>query len=45
MVAYGDGYLLVATDGGIFSFSDRGFDGSLGANPPNYPIISVAPLP
>ncbi|MEO1064732.1 MAG: hypothetical protein AAFZ07_25215 [Actinomycetota bacterium] len=45
MVAYGDGYLLVATDGGIFSFSDRGFDGSLGSNPPNYPIISVAPLP
>ncbi len=45
MVAYGDGYLLVATDGGIFSFSDRGFDGSLGSNPPNYPIVSVAPLP
>ena len=42
MVPYGDGYLMVATDGGIFSFSDQPFAGSLGANPPPRPIVSVA---
>jgi hypothetical protein len=44
MVAFGDGYLMVAEDGGIFNFSDRPFDGSLGANPPALPIVSVAAL-
>ena len=42
MVAFGDGYLMVAEDGGIFNFSDRPFDGSLGASPPVLPIVSVA---
>ncbi|MGH9037678.1 MAG: hypothetical protein ACRD0O_18120, partial [Acidimicrobiia bacterium] len=44
MVAFGDGYLMVAEDGGIFNFSDRPFGGSLGANPPALPIVSVAAL-
>ena len=34
MVAFGVGYLMVASDGGIFNFSDKPFLGSLGANPP-----------
>jgi hypothetical protein len=33
---------MVASDGGIFSFSDKAFAGSLGANPPSRPIVSVA---
>ena len=44
MVAFGDGYLMVAEDGGIFNFSDRPFDGSLGATPPALPVVSVAAL-
>jgi hypothetical protein len=44
MVAFGDGYLMVGEDGGIFNFSDRKFYGSLGANPPPSPIVSVAIL-
>jgi hypothetical protein len=42
MVRFGDGYLMVGTDGGIFNFSDKAFFGSLGANPPAAPIVSVA---
>jgi hypothetical protein len=45
MVRYGDGYLMVGEDGGIFNFSTLGFVGSLGANPPARPIVSVAVLP
>lgn len=41
-IAYGDGYLLVAEDGGIFNFSNKPFRGSLGDNPPVYPVVSVA---
>jgi hypothetical protein len=44
MVPYGNGYLMVGEDGGIFNFSDRPFQGSLGANPPSRPIVSVAAL-
>jgi hypothetical protein len=44
MVRYGTGYLMVSEDGGIFSFSDRPFAGSLGATPPAQPIVSVAAL-
>jgi hypothetical protein len=44
MVAYGKGYLMVAEDGGIFNFSDQPFSGSLGAEPPAHPIVSVAAL-
>jgi hypothetical protein len=42
MVPYGNGYLMVATDGGIFNFSDRAFAGSLGDKPPSAPVVSVA---
>ena len=42
MVPYGNGYLMVGEDGGIFNFSNRAFLGSLGANPPSRPIVSVA---
>ena len=44
MVAFGDAYLMVGEDGGIFNFSDRPFYGSLGGNPPKSPIVSVAIL-
>ncbi|MGH8976486.1 MAG: PKD domain-containing protein, partial [Acidimicrobiia bacterium] len=42
MVGYGNGYLMVGEDGGIFNFSDKPFVGSLGGNPPSRPIVSVA---
>jgi hypothetical protein len=42
MVPYGNGYLMVAEDGGVFSFSDKTFAGSLGGNPPSRPIVAVA---
>jgi alpha-tubulin suppressor-like RCC1 family protein len=40
------GYLMVANDGGVFAtpMSDCGFQGSLGANPPDTKIIALAPL-
>ena len=44
MVPYGNGYLMVGEDGGIFNFSDRPFDGSLGSTPPARPIVSVSAL-
>jgi hypothetical protein len=44
MVPYGSGYMMVGEDGGIFNFSDRPFDGSLGATPPSRPIVSVSAL-
>jgi hypothetical protein len=45
MVSYGDGYVLVAADGGTFVFSDLPFEGSLGANPPNLPVIDITAHP
>jgi hypothetical protein len=44
MVPYGNGYLMVAEDGGIFNFSDKAFAGSLGGNPPSRPIVAVAAM-
>jgi hypothetical protein len=44
MVPFGNGYLMVGEDGGIFNFSDRPFLGSLGASPPPSPIVAVAAL-
>jgi hypothetical protein len=38
----GGGYLMVAADGGAFTFGDVPFHGSLGANPPSWPITSIA---
>ncbi|MCP4959510.1 MAG: hypothetical protein GY925_09610 [Actinomycetia bacterium] len=40
----GGGYWLVASDGGVFNFSNLAFDGSLGADPPDSPVIAVAPF-
>ncbi len=37
----GNGYWLVASDGGVFSFGDASFHGSLGAVHLNAPIIGV----
>jgi hypothetical protein len=45
MVRFGDGYLMVGEDGGIFDFSSQPFSGSLGDHPPARPIVSVAALP
>jgi sugar lactone lactonase YvrE len=45
MVRYGDGYLMVGADGGIFNFSNLPFAGSLGDRPPNSPVVAVAALP
>ena len=44
MVRFGDGYLMVAQDGGIFNFSSQPFSGSLGGRPPARPIVAAAPL-
>jgi hypothetical protein len=45
MVRYGNGYLMVGEDGGLFNFSDRPFAGSLGDRPPAAGIVSVAAMP
>jgi hypothetical protein len=42
MVPFGNGYLMVGEDGGIFNFSDSKFLGSLGASPPKRPVVAVA---
>ena len=41
----GNGYWLVATDGGIFAYGDAGFYGSLGSTPLNKPISGMVPTP
>ncbi|MGH8975274.1 MAG: sulfatase family protein, partial [Acidimicrobiia bacterium] len=41
----GQGYWLVASDGGIFSFGDAGFHGSTGALTLNKPIVGMAATP
>ena len=40
-----DGYWMVASDGGIFSFGAAGFDGSMGGRPLNRPIVGMAATP
>ena len=42
LVAYGNGYLMVASDGGVFDFSNKPFVGSLGSNPLSSPVIGIA---
>jgi plastocyanin len=42
MVGGPGGYLMVGGDGGIFSFGDITFFGSLGASPPAMPVVAVA---
>jgi ribosomal protein L24E len=39
----GRGYWLVAADGGIFTFGDAPFYGSMGGTPLNQPIVGMAP--
>jgi beta-lactamase class A len=41
----GNGYWLVASDGGIFSFGDAGFYGSTGGIHLRQPIVGMAPTP
>ncbi len=41
----GQGYWLVASDGGIFTFGDARFYGSTGAMTLNKPIVGMAPPP
>ena len=41
----GKGYWLVGADGGVFSYGDAPFDGSLGGVKLNAPIVAVAPHP
>ena len=41
----GQGYWLVASDGGIFAFGDATFAGSAGGQPLNQPIVSMASTP
>ena len=38
----GAGYWLVASDGGVFSFGDAGFEGSTGGLTLNRPIVGMA---
>ena len=41
----GHGYWLVASDGGIFSFGDAGFAGSMGGKKLNAPILGMSATP
>ena len=43
--ADGQGYWLVASDGGIFAFGDAGFFGSMGHQRLNKPIVGMAATP
>ena len=39
------GYWTVASDGGVFSFGQMGFHGSMGGKPLHRPIVGMAPTP
>ncbi len=41
----GNGYWLVAADGGVFSFGDAAFHGSMGGTRLNQPIVGMAATP
>ena len=41
----GQGYWEVASDGGIFTFGNAAFDGSMGGKPLNKPVVGMAPSP
>ena len=43
--ADGNGYWLVASDGGVFSYGDAGFHGSEGGAPLNAPVVGIASDP
>ena len=38
----GEGYWLVAADGGVFTFGDAPFAGSMGGRPLNAPVVGMA---
>ena len=40
--ASGNGYWLVASDGGIFSFGDATFHGSMGGTTLDKPVVGMA---
>jgi hypothetical protein len=40
-----DGYWLLGADGGIFTYGDARFFGSMGGKPLNQPIVGLAPTP
>jgi len=42
LVAFGNGYLMVASDGGVFDFSNRPFRGSLSGHALAAPIVGIA---
>ncbi len=39
------GYWLAGADGGVFSFADAAFYGSMGGTPLNAPVVGIAPTP
>ena len=41
----GQGYWLVASDGGIFTFGDAAFHGSMGGQPLNQPVVGMSTTP
>jgi hypothetical protein len=41
----GNGYWLVASDGGVFAYGDAGYYGSMGGTPLNQPITDMVPTP
>jgi WD40-like Beta Propeller Repeat len=41
----GNGYWAVASDGGVFTFGDAQFFGSMGGNPLNEPVVGMASTP
>jgi hypothetical protein len=41
----GKGYWLVAADGGVFSFGDASFHGSMGGSHLNAPVVGLAATP
>lgn len=45
MTESGEGYWLVAFDGGVFNYGDAKFFGSMGSTPLNQPVFSIAPSP
>ena len=36
------GYWIAASDGGIFNYGDANFDGSMGGQPLNKPVVGIA---
>jgi len=44
-MASSSGYWEVASDGGIFTFGDAGFYGSMGGQPLNKPVVGIAATP